>query len=196
MLSFITVIYTTVSSSHTAETQARRTLVMPNLFASIVLNLAFGVVLGFLIAATDVSIVGSTSAILQYPFAVAAIVHAVMTFVFVFVRAKEARNVGNNLFNCITRRSGGYTFKFISKRASLSSEVAHTENEYVSMPLTGSPKDTVHEVEEELSPFVESDPEPDVDARTANLAKHKGEEKERETKMFSSAKKDNEAEGN
>ena len=194
VVNFVTVVYSTVSSFHTVETQARKTLVMPNLFSSFILHLVFGVVLVFFITATDVSIVGSTSTILQYLFAVAAIIHAVLTLVFVFIRAKEARGTCNNLFRRVTGRSAKYSFKPTYK-TSVSGEIAVEENEYTTMSMMESVKKRSPEVEEEVRPLRQESPESDAEPAKVYLANHtEQEEEEQETVMNNGGAEDSKAE--
>ena len=166
---------------------------MPNLFVSIILNLVFGVVLVFLITATSINIVGSTSTIVQCLFAVAAVVHAVLTFAFVFVRAKEARGVCNNLFHCMTGWSGRYTFKPTYKTSN-SGEIAGKENEYTTMSVIESVKKTAPEVDEEVRELRQESPDPEAEPVKVDLTKHTEEEgEEKETVMINEGAEDSDA---
>lgn len=193
VVNFATVVYSTVSSFHTDEIQARRTLVMPNLFSSIILNLVFGVVIVFLMTATTVNIVGTASTALQYLFALAVIVHGVLTLAFVFVRAKEARGVCNNLFHCVTGRSARYTFKPTYK-TSRSGEIAAVENEYATMSAMGPVKEKSPVVDDEVRPLRQESQDSEAEPVKVDLEKHaEDEEEEQETVMINEGAEDGDA---
>ena len=166
---------------------------MPNVFASIILNLVFGVVFVFLITATSVTLVGTVSTALQYLFSLAVIVHAVLIFAFVFVRAKEARGVCNNLFHCMTGRSARYTFKPTYK-TSRSGEIAGVENEYATMSAMQQVKEKSPMAGDEVKPPRQQSPDPEKEPVKVDLEKHaEDEEEEQETVMINEGAEDSEA---
>lgn len=106
-IGFVLLCCTQMTSS---EKQFRKDSVLSHIYVGMILLFAFGILWIFALAATEGSIVGTSSTALQYLFSFSAIGHSVVLFILSLIRTRDTRSGWINCLNCVTRRTGKYDF--------------------------------------------------------------------------------------